>query len=274
MERRLIQAIAVMIALLMGSAAVAQQQPVRTPLWAHGAPGFEDRAGIPELTGDYWTKRVNNRPSRDRRVRRALSPVPRGGLALHARGCARRCRARGAQRACPRGRLRDRPAPDRHLGLFGGGRAGADDDAQPAGAATGNARYDRRALRAARFRDPPNRRRCCSARRMTMRAARRRRSICSGRIVARGRRRKSIFMRRAGTRSISARIRRSSASSIGRKRCSTGCRIAACSGGPRRCSRRNSRRGALDTAACICRGGDGPRGPNAARALCKESLHD
>ncbi|MGN6373930.1 MAG: alpha/beta hydrolase, partial [Sphingomonas sp.] len=37
--------------------ATAQQ---RYPLWAHGAPGYEDRATIPELSQDYWTKRVNN----------------------------------------------------------------------------------------------------------------------------------------------------------------------------------------------------------------------
>ncbi|TPG43590.1 alpha/beta hydrolase [Sphingomonas koreensis] len=42
---------------MLASAASAQQ---RYPLWAHGAPGFEDRAAIPELSQDYWTKHVNN----------------------------------------------------------------------------------------------------------------------------------------------------------------------------------------------------------------------
>src|SRR3546814_19588807 len=59
MEIRLIRTSTLLIALLIGTAAAAQQAPVRTPLWAHGAPRFEDRAAVPELTGDYWTKRVN-----------------------------------------------------------------------------------------------------------------------------------------------------------------------------------------------------------------------
>ena len=32
----------------------------RLPLWPHGAPGFEARASIPEISQDYWTKHVNN----------------------------------------------------------------------------------------------------------------------------------------------------------------------------------------------------------------------
>jgi acetyl esterase/lipase len=42
---------------VLASSAAAQQ---RYPLWAHGAPGFEDRANIPEISQDYWTKQVNN----------------------------------------------------------------------------------------------------------------------------------------------------------------------------------------------------------------------
>ncbi|WP_211325864.1 alpha/beta hydrolase [Hephaestia caeni] len=61
---------------------------MRTPLWAHGAPGFEDRAAIPELTGDYWTKRVNNPgitaflPPRANATGTAIVVVPGGGHRL------------------------------------------------------------------------------------------------------------------------------------------------------------------------------------------------
>lgn len=44
-------------ALLATGAASAQE---RMPLWPHGAPGFEARASIPEISQDYWTKHVNN----------------------------------------------------------------------------------------------------------------------------------------------------------------------------------------------------------------------
>src|SRR3546814_252229 len=88
MEIRLIRTITLLIALLIGTAAAAQQAPVRTPLWAHGAPGFEDRAAVPELTGDYWTKRVNNPgitaflPPRANATGTAIVVVPGGGHRL------------------------------------------------------------------------------------------------------------------------------------------------------------------------------------------------
>jgi len=40
-------------------AGVASAQE-RFPLWQHGAPGFEARASIPEVSQDYWTKHINN----------------------------------------------------------------------------------------------------------------------------------------------------------------------------------------------------------------------
>ncbi len=43
--------------------AFAQDPPApgqRIALWDKGAPGFEDRAGIPETSEAYWTKPVNN----------------------------------------------------------------------------------------------------------------------------------------------------------------------------------------------------------------------
>src|SRR3546814_13949925 len=53
-----------------------------------GAPGFEDRAAVPELTGDYWTKRVNNPgitaflPPRANATGTAIVVVPGGGHRL------------------------------------------------------------------------------------------------------------------------------------------------------------------------------------------------
>jgi len=42
---------------LIAGAASAQQ---RFALWQNGAPGFEARASIPEVSQDYWTKHINN----------------------------------------------------------------------------------------------------------------------------------------------------------------------------------------------------------------------
>jgi acetyl esterase/lipase len=44
------------LAIYAGTAAAQE----RLPLWSHGAPGFEARASIPEISKDYWTKHVNN----------------------------------------------------------------------------------------------------------------------------------------------------------------------------------------------------------------------
>ncbi|HVJ00238.1 MAG TPA: alpha/beta hydrolase [Sphingomonas sp.] len=76
------------VALSFSAAVMAQDKPVRTPLWAHGAPGFEDRAGIPELAEDYWTKRVNDPsitaflPPRANATGTAIVLVPGGGHRL------------------------------------------------------------------------------------------------------------------------------------------------------------------------------------------------
>jgi acetyl esterase/lipase len=51
-----------LVALVSGMAAAAQGAPEpgqRIPLWEKGAPGFEERAGTPEQSKDYWTKRIN-----------------------------------------------------------------------------------------------------------------------------------------------------------------------------------------------------------------------
>src|ERR1051325_5405087 len=40
--------------------AAGNNQPLTIPLWANGAPGFEERRKEPEQTGDYWVKNVHN----------------------------------------------------------------------------------------------------------------------------------------------------------------------------------------------------------------------
>lgn len=44
--------------LLLASIPATAQQ--RLPLWANGAPGFENRRALPEVSQDYWTKSVND----------------------------------------------------------------------------------------------------------------------------------------------------------------------------------------------------------------------
>jgi acetyl esterase/lipase len=83
----ILHAFALMVALTIPVAAAAQDAR-RIPLWAHGAPGFEDRADTPELSEDYWTKRVNNPsitaflPPRANATGTAIVIVPGGGHRL------------------------------------------------------------------------------------------------------------------------------------------------------------------------------------------------
>ncbi|GAA4780141.1 alpha/beta hydrolase [Stakelama sediminis] len=46
------------LAAVMGISPAPAQE--RVPLWPHGAPGFESRVNIPEVSKDYWTKHINN----------------------------------------------------------------------------------------------------------------------------------------------------------------------------------------------------------------------
>jgi len=70
---------------LIAGAASAQQ---RLPLWQNGAPGFEARASIPEISEDYWTKHVNNPsitaylPDPAKANGTAMLVVPGGGHSL------------------------------------------------------------------------------------------------------------------------------------------------------------------------------------------------
>jgi acetyl esterase/lipase len=70
---------------LVAGRAPAQE---RLPLWQGGVPGFESKASIPELSQDYWTKRVNNPsvtaylPDPAKANGTALLVVPGGGHRL------------------------------------------------------------------------------------------------------------------------------------------------------------------------------------------------
>lgn len=72
-------------AALLSMPAAAQ---TRYPLWPNGAPGFEDRAAIPERSADYWTRNVNNPsveawvPPPANRTGTAVVIVPGGGHRL------------------------------------------------------------------------------------------------------------------------------------------------------------------------------------------------
>ena len=59
---RLLAAFAWALALLVSPASAQQPpaEPQRIPLWADGAPGFENRKPIPEQAESYWLKPVND----------------------------------------------------------------------------------------------------------------------------------------------------------------------------------------------------------------------
>lgn len=46
--------------LTLTTMAIAQTEPEVIPLWADGAPGFEDRRNEPERAEDYWVKNIHN----------------------------------------------------------------------------------------------------------------------------------------------------------------------------------------------------------------------
>jgi len=46
--------------LIIPSALFAQDKPTVIPLWAKGAPGFENRRNEPELAKDYWVRNIHN----------------------------------------------------------------------------------------------------------------------------------------------------------------------------------------------------------------------
>lgn len=74
--------------LVLSTAAMAQQQPVIMPLWANGAPGFENLKDTPEQAQDYWVRHINNpsiavyMPPKDKATGAAIVICPGGGHRL------------------------------------------------------------------------------------------------------------------------------------------------------------------------------------------------
>lgn len=48
------------VLVLLPASLLAADEPPVIPLWANGAPGFEDRRNEPEQAASYWVKNVHN----------------------------------------------------------------------------------------------------------------------------------------------------------------------------------------------------------------------
>lgn len=103
---RLLASILIALTALPAFAQSPPAEPLRIPLWAKGAPGFEDRARIPEVSREYWTRNINNPsityyPARaERRTGAAIVIMPGGAhefLVITSEGdnVARWCAERG-----------------------------------------------------------------------------------------------------------------------------------------------------------------------------------
>lgn len=72
--------------LILTAMATSQTEPEVIPLWADGAPGFEERRDEPELAQDYWVKNIHNpsvtvfRPPADKANGCAVVIAPGGGF--------------------------------------------------------------------------------------------------------------------------------------------------------------------------------------------------
>jgi acetyl esterase/lipase len=49
-----------LIVLLGDALGLRAEKPLVLPLWANGAPGFEDRRNEPEIASNYWVRNINN----------------------------------------------------------------------------------------------------------------------------------------------------------------------------------------------------------------------
>lgn len=58
MMKSMLSAVALLMTLQL--AGLAQEVPPVVPLWANGAPGFEERRNEPEQAASYWVKNVHN----------------------------------------------------------------------------------------------------------------------------------------------------------------------------------------------------------------------
>ncbi|WP_083943026.1 alpha/beta hydrolase [Sphingomonas soli] len=83
----MIRLLATLLAIALSLPVFAQSppaDPLRIPLWEKGAPGFESRAAIPEISREYWTRNINNPsityyPARaERRTGAAIVIMPGG----------------------------------------------------------------------------------------------------------------------------------------------------------------------------------------------------
>lgn len=78
------KAILLSLVLLPGALSAADAPP-QIPLWANGAPGFEDRRNEPEIAKDYWVRNIHNPsitvflPPREKANGTAVLVVPGGG---------------------------------------------------------------------------------------------------------------------------------------------------------------------------------------------------